>query len=157
MRRTFFSLCAALTLTLAAAPLSAQAQSADEQAVRAVVRKLFDGMRAADTVMMKSTMAPSMRMYGLGRDGAITGATPEGWLRSIGSIPAGTVVDEVLHDTEVRIDDNMATVWTYYDLFVGPNFQHCGYDAFILLKTQGEWKIAAVADTRRTEPCRKQR
>ena len=67
------------------------------------------------------------------------------------------VLDEVLHDTEVRIDGPLAIVWTYYDFFAGENFSHCGYDAFQLLKVGGEWKIVALADTRRREGCRQQR
>ncbi|HSJ09022.1 MAG TPA: nuclear transport factor 2 family protein [Longimicrobiales bacterium] len=157
MRRILLSVLAVIAITLAAAPSDARAQASDEQAVRDVVKKLFDGMRAADTVMMKSTLAPQVQMFGIGQDGAITVEGAGNWLANIAQIPAGTVVDEVLHDVEVRIDGPLAIVWTYYDLFVGPTFRHCGYDAFTLLKTGGEWKIVAVADTRRREGCRQQR
>jgi hypothetical protein len=64
------------------------------------------------------------------------------------------LLDEVLHDVEVRVDGPLATVWTYYDFFAGGEFSHCGYDAMQLLKVRGDWKIVALADTRRTEGCR---
>src|SRR5690606_9471441 len=57
-----------LPLVLAATP--AAAQQSDEQAVIAVVQKLFDGMRARDTVMMNSTFAPGAQLLGISqRDG----------------------------------------------------------------------------------------
>ena len=156
MQRKLFVLLPLIAIALAA-PADASAQHAEEQAVKDVVIKVFDGMRALDTVMMKQTFAPGMRMYGVGENGQIQAMDPSGWLRGIGSTPAGTVIDEVLHDVEVRIDGPLAMVWTYYDLFVGENFLHCGYDAFTLMKTQGEWKIVSVADTRRKEGCRQKR
>jgi membrane carboxypeptidase/penicillin-binding protein len=60
----------------------------------------------------------------------------------------------IVHDVEVRVDGPLATVWTYYDFFAGGEFSHCGYDAMQLLKVRGDWKIVALADTRRTEGCR---
>lgn len=155
MRRTLFTVLSLIAIAMTA-PAAASAQQSEEQAVKDVVKKVFDGMRARDTVMMKQTFAPGMRMYGIGQNG-IAGMDPAGWLRSVGSAPAGTVIDEVLHDVEVRVDGPLAMVWTYYDLFVGDDFIHCGYDAFTLMKTQGEWKIVSVADTRRKENCRQKR
>lgn len=144
---------------LHAAPAQAQAVDAavEMKVVRDVVIKLFDGMRARDTLVMKSTLAPVVQMYGVSRDGEITATGPEGWLRSIGGSPSGPVLDEVLHDIEVRVDGHLATVWTYYDLFAGDRFVHCGYDAIQLIKAKGEWKIVAIGDTRRTTDCRMKR
>lgn len=156
MRRTLLAVLSLITITMTV-PAAASAQQSEEQAVKDVVIKVFDGMRALDTVMMKQTFAPGMRMYGVDDNGVIRAMDPQGWLRSIAAAPAGTVIDEVLHDVEVRVDGPLAMVWTYYDLFVGEGFVHCGYDAFTLMKTQGEWKIVSVADTRRKENCRQKR
>ena len=144
---------------LTAVPAAAQqaAEQAEEQAVRAVVDRLFDGMRARDTTMMRSVFADEAQFYGLSQDGGVDVTTPSEFIVSIGNAPAGLLLDEVLHDVEVRIDGPLATVWTYYDFFAGDRFSHCGYDAMQLLKVGGEWKIVALSDTRRREGCRQQR
>jgi len=136
---------------------STAAPPADVAAVRAVVQRLFDGMRARDTVMMLSVFHPEARFYAVNREGAIEMTTPSAFMQGIGRAPAGLLLDEVIQDVEVRIDGNLAIVWTYYDFFAGDRFSHCGYDAFQLLRSRAEWKIVALADSRRTEGCRQKR
>ena len=158
MRRLTYSLIGAIVLTIVAAPASAQQDTqADEQAVRAVVDRLFDGMRSRDTTMMRSVFADEAQFYGLDREGNVRITTPSEFITSIARAPEGLLLDEVLHDVEIRIDGPLASVWTYYDFFAGDDFSHCGYDAFQMLKVQGEWKIVALADSRRQADCRKQR
>jgi hypothetical protein len=111
-------------------------------------------MRSRDTTLMRSTVADEAQFYGIGRDGALRVTTPSAFITSIAAAPAGVLLDEVLHDVEIRIDGVLATVWTYYDFFAGGEFSHCGYDAIQLLNVGGAWKIVAVADTRRAEGCR---
>lgn len=148
-----------LTAVPAAAQQAAEQteEQTEEQAVRAVVVRLFDGMRARDTTMMRSVFADEAQFYGLSQDGGVDVTTPSEFIVSIGNAPAGLLLDEVLHDVEVRIDGPLATVWTYYDFFAGDRFSHCGYDAIQLLKVGAEWKIVALSDTRRKEGCRQQR
>ena len=158
MRILRYSLIGAVALFAAAAPVAAQQDTqADEQAVRAVVDRLFDGMRQRDTTMMRSVFADEAQFYGLDREGNVRITTPSQFIASISQAPAGLLLDEVLADVEVRIDGPLASVWTYYDFFAGDEFSHCGYDAFQMLKVRGEWKIVALADSRRQEDCRKQR
>ena len=55
-------LAAAFIVTTAAHPLAAQSSGIDDNARRevlAVVRRLFDGMRAQDSAMARATMHPS--------------------------------------------------------------------------------------------------
>lgn len=155
MRRMLKLFLAGLTLMLAAS--SAEAQQTDEQAVRVVVDRLFDGMRSRDTTMMRSVFAEPAQFFSLGRDGSVRVDTPSDFIASIAKAPPELLIDEVVHDVEIRIDGPLATVWAYYDLFVSEKFTHCGYDAMQMLKVGSEWKIVALADTRRTDGCRQQR
>ncbi|HSK17790.1 MAG TPA: nuclear transport factor 2 family protein [Longimicrobiales bacterium] len=158
MRRLQYSLIGAIMLATLAAPAAAQQDTqTDEQAVRAVVDRLFDGMRSRDTTMMRSVFADEAQFYRLDGEGKVHISTPSEFITSISRAPAGLLLDEVLADVEIRIDGPLASVWTYYDFFAGDDFSHCGYDAFQMLKVQGEWKIVALADSRRQEDCRKQR
>lgn len=159
MCRMFVVVAGAAILLGAAAPGSAQQtpDQSEEQAVRAVVDRLFDGMRARDTTMIRSTFAGEAQFYSLGREGGVEITTPSEFITSISAAPPELVLDEVLHDVEIRIDGPLAVVWTYYDFFAGDRFSHCGYDAMQMLKVRGEWKIVALSDTRRREGCRQER
>lgn len=67
--------------------------------------------------------------------------------------PHDAVWDERIWDTQVRIDGNLASVWTKYAFYLGPQFSHCGIDHFLLFRRAEGWKIIHLADTRRREGC----
>jgi hypothetical protein len=148
-------ICLAVLASLCALSSPAAAQAEEEQAVIAVVQKLFDGMRARDTVMMKSVFAPGAQLLGLAqRDGTSSmQALPAAqFVSSIAGAPAGEFIERV-YDPRVLIDGNLASYWAFYTFHVGERFSHCGVDAIQLFKFPDGWKIASVADTRRTEGC----
>jgi len=144
--------CLAGLLVASTAP-AVRAQS-DKDAALAVVKKVFDGMRARDTALMRSLFAPGGRLIGIGsRDGGpptMQALEPSVWLNGVAR-GTGPGPDERIFDPAIQIDDNIAQVWTYYELWVGTRLNHCGYDAFFLVKLGDEWKIGQVADTRRTD------
>lgn len=130
-----------------------EAQSADERAVVAVVEKLFQGMLARDTAMMRSTMSPAAQMLGRSQDGqTLRWGSVDAFLQAIGRMQ-GEGANERIYAPEVHIDGNLALVWTFYTLHVGERFSHCGYDSFQLWRSSEGWKIVSIADTRRTENC----
>ena len=117
-------------------PSVASAQGDEQKAVLAVVTRLFDGMRARDTSMMRSTFAPDAKLQGAGvREGkpgvAITPA--DDFIRIVGKA-TGPAWDERIHDPEIRIDGTLASVWVPYEFYLGDKFSHCGVDAFHLAR-----------------------
>lgn len=146
---------AAQGTTPSAAPATAPA--ADERpAVLAVVRGLFDAMRKGDSAAVRALFHPHAQLATTGaRNGApqVTMDSLAAFLRAVGT-PRPEALDERLFDEEVRVDGGLASVWTYYELFVGPRFIHCGVDTFTLAKTAAGWRILALADTRRRTGCR---
>ncbi len=131
------------------------AQNAEEKAVQSVVEQLFTGMQKHDSTMIRATFHPTARMQSIGinrKTNAMALTTEEnidGFVKQIGSLPANVQIEERVLSYEIRIDGNMATAWTPYELFVNGKSQHCGVDAFQLYKTENGWKIIALADTRR--------
>ena len=131
------------------------AQSEDEKAVKAVVVQLFDGMQKHDSTMIRACFHPSARMQSIGinrKTGALELTTEnsiDGFVKQIGSLPASLKIEERVLSYEIRIDAQMATAWTPYELYVNEKRQHCGVDAFQFYKTDKGWKIIALADTRR--------
>lgn len=147
-----------------AVPAIARAQAtppdpATKGQVMAVVKRMFDGMRAADSSMVHSTFHEQLRMVTVakGRDGQLrftAESTPDGFLKAVGT-PRPAMLDERIFNERVEIDGPLASVWVDYNLYLGDKFMHCGIDHFLLTRgDDGAWKIFSLADTRRTEGCK---
>jgi len=133
------------------------ASSADRAAVMAVVKKLFDGMRAGDSSMVRSVFAPNVRMITVApRQGVMTASVTNGadnFAKAVGT-PHAEVWDERIANEKVEIDGALASVWVDYAFFRGTTFSHCGVDHFLLTKDNaGTWTILELADTRRNSGC----
>ncbi len=137
-----------LVALLGSAP-RATAQT-EEEAIVQVVHDLFDGMRDKDAEKIRGVFAEGARLGGLNREGVVSYTAAEDFAMRIGQSAAS--LDERVWDWEVRIDGNLAQVWTKYDILVNGEFSHCGIDAFQLFDTTDGWKIFHLADTRRTGP-----
>ena len=142
-----------MALLVSAAP-SIRAQDAERSAVLATVQKLFTGMRTRDTAAIVEAFDSTARMVGVSRDGSrLTLTPPAGFAAGVARAKAGDVWNERIFDPEVRIDGSVAQVWTYYTFHLNGKFSHCGFDAFMLRKVGGTWKITQLADTQRREGC----
>jgi hypothetical protein len=152
------SLLAGLVALLAVAlPQDVAAQSSPEQDVMAVVKRLFDGMRAGDSAMARSAFDAMAQLVSVSPpDSAgiyhVSEAPIDRFLAAIGTAHTD-VWDERIFDTEVRVDAGLASVWAKYAFYRGETLNHCGVDAFQLALRPEGWKIIQVADTRRTANC----
>lgn len=136
-------------------PTLAAAQDDREQII-AAVRRTFDAMHAKDTASFRAVFHPSARIV-------ITGTGPNGEVRAnpvsidafVQNIARLTqTVEERFYEPEVRIDGNLATVWTRYAFYASDNFSHCGFDSFQMAKLNGSWKVVQIADTQRRDAAR---
>jgi uncharacterized protein (TIGR02246 family) len=153
MKRILFLLLLAMTF-IAAAP--AAAQSDDEAAVRAVVTRLFDGMRAGNGAVFAEVFTPDARLQtaAVRRDGTtMLGSMPVDSFAAMVSQPRDFVLDERITAWDVRIDGPLAVVTVDYSFYAGERFSHCGIDAIQLFKSADGWKIFQLTDTRRTTGC----
>lgn len=149
------SLIALTFLTTSSA--AAQAAAANDQAeVLAVVTRLFDGMRKRDSSMVSSVFRPGAKLVSAftNREGkaVVQEEAVENFVKMVGGA-TGDTWDERIFEPEVRIDGNLATVWTRYEFWLGTKFSHCGVDAFQMAKSAEGWKVVALADTRKREGC----
>ncbi|GAB4403849.1 MAG: nuclear transport factor 2 family protein [Microscillaceae bacterium] len=131
--------------------------AAEEKAVLKTVYALFDGMRAGDSLLVKAVFHPQARLMTTSfspqtQETLVREESPWAFARAIGQ-PHDKAYDERLHTAEVRIDGPLAMVWTEYTFYLGDQKNHCGVNAFQLVKTPEGWKILVVMDTRRREPC----
>ena len=124
--------------------------------VKKVVESLFSAMKDSNEIGILSCFSPNATMQSVAKDkeGNLTVKSNEviGFASNVGKLPKGAADERITFDV-VRIDGDMAFVWTPYQLFFNGKFMHCGVDAFVLIKQNGIWKINSLIDTRRTENC----
>ena len=128
----------------------------EEDAVKATINLLFDGMRNSDTTAIRKAFAAKnmMETIAINKDGKAIVRTDNlnNFIKSIGA-PHPEKYDERIVFTKILIDANLASVWTDYKFYVGEKFSYCGVNSFQLFKGEEGWKIIYIIDTRRKENC----
>jgi hypothetical protein len=131
------------------------AQSEDENAVKAVVVQLFDGMQKHDSTSIRACFHPNARMQVVAENrktGIVeitTQKTIDNFVKSIGSLPLSSQIEEKALNSEIKIDGQLATAWTNYEFYRNGKISHCGIDAFQFYKTPEGWKIITLTYTMR--------
>ena len=110
---------------------------------------MFDGMAKRDATAIKEPLLPGGTMV-LMRDGKPTQMTFEAFADRVGR-PGTTQIEERIHDPLVRIDNDLAMVWAPFEFLIDGKVDHCGTDLFNLVRKDGKWLIASVADTGRKD------
>lgn len=128
---------------------SLHAATAEEQAVLAPVNALFEGMTKRDAEAIKKPLLSGGGMV-LMRDGKPVQMTFEAFASAVAR-PGTTHIEERIHDPLVRIDHDLAVVWAPFEFLVDGKVDHCGTDLFNIVRTDGKWLIASVADTGRKD------
>jgi hypothetical protein len=128
---------------------SLHAATPEEQAVLSPVTALFEGMAKRDAEAIKKPLLTGGTMV-LMRDGKPTQITFEAFATLVAK-PGTTRIEERIHDPLVRIDHDLAVVWAPFEFFEDGKVVHCGTDLFNLVRTDGKWLIASVADTGRKD------
>jgi hypothetical protein len=134
--------------------VQAKAQS-NEDGIKLSINNLFDGMRKGDTALIRSAFAPNAILQTvLTRNGKTTTITEpiDSFIVQVGK-PHTDVYDERITFDMIKVDGELASVWTPYKFYVSDKFSHCGVDSYQLVKWNGIWKIQYLIDTRRRQNC----
>ena len=127
-----------------------------EDSVKAVVNKLFDGMRNGDSSALREVFADSMVLQTIMQTRAgkivIRNQQPEDFIRFVGGLKKGMADEKITFQT-ILVDGALASVWTPYKFHFNQKFSHCGVNSFQLVRIDGAWKIQYLIDTRRTSGC----
>ena len=138
---------------LAVTPAQGRGQTT-EAAVVAVVHRMFDGMRTADSAKVRSVFAAGARfaMVDTRQDPpAVRYDTPDGWITAIAN--SNRAWDEQIYDVITRVDGGIAHVWAPYTFYLNNAVRHCGVNTIELIRVGPDWKITQVSDSRRRENC----
>jgi hypothetical protein len=127
-----------------------------EDSVKAVVNNLFTAMKNADTVLLKSTFADGAIFQTISKDKegntVVRTEAVQGFIDLIGKQKKDDL-DERITFGSVKIDADLASVWTPYHFYAGGKFSHCGANSFQIVRIKGLWKIQYLIDTRRRQGC----
>lgn len=145
-----------LLLTACFLTVNASAQST-EDSVKTAVNKLFTAMKESDEAMLKNSFTSNAVLQTIGRSketGAVVVTSEEvnAFAESIQKIPKGDADEQIVFET-IKIDGDLASVWTPYKFYYKGKFSHCGVNSFQLVRLNGEWKIQYIIDTRRRQGC----
>jgi len=135
--------------------LTANAQT-EEEAVKTPIKALFDGMRKADTALMRSAFASNAILQTItkSKEGKVGVKTEslDGFIASIATVKEGALDERIKYD-EIKVDADLAIAWTPYQFYYKSAFSHCGVNSFQLVRIDGQWKIQYLIDTRRKQGC----
>jgi hypothetical protein len=133
---------AILNFTFAVTSMPAVAQ---DSAVLAPIDAMFQGMTDRNPAAIKAAALPGTVLV-LMRDGKPKQMTIEEFADRL-SKPSKSHIEERIHDPVVRVDNDLAMVWAPFEFLIDGTPDHCGTDLFNLVKTDGKWLIAGIADT----------
>ena len=132
-------------------------QAQDHAVLREVVDAFFVAMENKDTTALDSLLHPQCIIFSTTPNHQVEvlrKVTFLGFMRR--AIAKNYQYDEQLWSFQVSREDNLATVWAEYTMFVPapPTVSHCGVNTFTLAQTApGRWQIINLADTRRQDNC----
>ncbi|MES1215784.1 MAG: nuclear transport factor 2 family protein [Bacteroidota bacterium] len=149
MKYIFILLTATITMTA----INAQTT---EDSVKSIVNKMFDAMRNADAVSLKSVFSDNAVFHTIAtsKEGVVTvkNEAPAEFIEFVSKEQKGNADERIVFET-IKIDGPLALVWAPYKFFYKGVFSHCGVDSFQLVKINGAWKVQYIIDTRRKTGC----
>ncbi|MBX9781153.1 MAG: nuclear transport factor 2 family protein [Chitinophagaceae bacterium] len=133
----------------------AKAQTAVDS-VKATVKQLFTAMLEADAAKLTDCFADSALLQTIvkSKEGVVSirNESVADFAKTVGSIPRNMADERIVFDV-VKIDADLAIVWTPYQFYRNGTFSHCGVNSFQLVRLNGRWKIQYIIDTRRKNGC----
>jgi len=150
-----FVILAVLTFSKMSYAQSMQ-RASDTAAIKQTINTLFDAMRKGDSTLLKSVFSRSMILQSISTDKngkpVLSTDNVDGLVKDIGT-PHPEVYDERVVYDAIKIDGDLACVWAPAKFYVGKQFDHCGVDAFQLIRTADGWKVFSLVHTTRQDNC----
>lgn len=129
------------------------AQKSEEESIKSTVNQIFTGMKTSDSVLIKKSFHKNAVLQTITRTAEVKNESINDFALSISKAEKGSL-DERIIFSNILIDGNLASVWTPYEFYYKGQFSHCGVNSFQLVKSNNEWKIQYIIDTRRKDNCK---
>lgn len=145
-----------LLLFLSSFFISAQ-ENVNEIAVKNSIETFFDALHKGDSTLMSSTLHKDLKIQTTftNKEGVknLVTESKKSLLTNIAKKKPDVKYLEKLLSYDIKIDGNLASVWTPYEFYVNDNFSHCGANSFQLFNNNGNWQIIYIVDMRRRDDC----
>lgn len=136
--------------------IKAQDKSAEND-VKKVIETFFEGLHKGDSTLTASTLHKDVKIQTTssmrGPKGLLQTDSRAKLLTAIANKNLEHIYLEKLLSYTIKIDGNIASVWTPYEFYFNNNFSHCGANSFQLFKEGNNWKIIFLVDMRRRDNC----
>ncbi len=147
-----------LVLALFFLNLAASSQEKNEEIiVKNVIDTFFEGFHKGDSAIVSKTLHKNVKIQttNTSKEGekVLKDETRDQLLKAIASKQPTQKFFEKLLSYDIKIDGNLASVWTPYEFFYNDTFSHCGANSFQLFNTNVNWEIIFLVDMRRTDDC----
>ncbi|KAF8825504.1 hypothetical protein HHX47_DHR6000209 [Lentinula edodes] len=119
--------------------------SDEERAVLQVAENFLDGIGARNKTLMTEQVLPSGGAV-LMRNGAPIITTLTGVIDRIPFDSPNKIEERISGQPIVKIDTNIAMLWTPYDFLINDKVDHIGTDIWSFAKLNGKWVVSSVAD-----------
>jgi len=125
--------------------------------VRNTIETFFEGFHKADTAIINKTIHKDLKIQtsfiNAKGESILKTNLKEDFLKSIVTKNSTDIWLEKLRTITIKIDQDMASVWTPYEFYFNNKFSHCGVNSFQLFNNNGNWEIIYLIDTRRKQGC----
>lgn len=147
-----------LLLLVSSSVVKAQQEEKEKQVIKKVIETFFEGLHKGDSTIMKKTLHAEIKIQttATNRQGekVLQTQTRDKLLTGVSKKPADVTYEEKLLSYDIKVDGNLASVWTPYEFYVNGNFSHCGANSFQLFNNNGTWEIIYLVDMRRRGNCK---
>jgi hypothetical protein len=130
----------------------------EEIPIKTVIKTFFKGLHKGDRAIISNTLHKEIKIQ-------TTSTNKEGeqilqtdskikLLTSMANKKPEHIYLEKLLSFDIKIDGNLASVWTPYEFYFNGKFSHCGANSFQLFNNNGKWEIIFLVDMRRRDNCK---
>lgn len=131
--------------------------TSEEEKIKTTIETFFEGLHKGDSTIIKTTLYKDIKIQttSTNKEGknSLKTETKEQLLISVANKKATDIYLEKLMSYDIKIDGNLASVWTPYEFYYNGNFSHCGANSFQLFNNNGKWEIIFLVDMRRRDNC----
>ena len=118
--------------------------------IKNVIDTFFEGLQKGDSSIVSKTLHVNIKIQttNTSKEGEklLKDETREQLLKAIASKKPTQKFFEKLLSYDIKIDGNLASVWTPYEFFYNDTFSHCGANSFQLFNNNGNWEIVFLID-----------
>ena len=137
--------------------ISAQSDSQKKE-IKNTIETFFEGLHKGDSTVLKSTLHKDLKIQttftNKKGEKILKTETRSKLLTNVANKkPENTYLEKLLSYT-IKIDGNLASVWTPYEFYLNGKFSHCGANSFQLFNNNGKWEIIYIVDMRRRGNCK---